>query len=160
MNRGTIAAISLFALLFAFAPQAGRAEENPELSRGELILQKNCTLCHDLSRAFASKRASSDWQAGVREMAAKEGAAISPEDMKALEALHVERQRDLAAEKVFKERCTKCHDLDKALSGYSEDSERWRQTINRMRGKDAKWISADEARVLVGLHVSDELRKK
>lgn len=55
-----------------------------------------------------------------------------------------------AAEKLFERRCTECHSIDTALS--SRAYRDWRLGISQRHGKDAGWLSDEDAR-LIFLHL-------
>jgi hypothetical protein len=56
----------------------------------------------------------------------------------------------VAAERLFEKRCTECHSIDTALS--SRAYRDWRLGISQRHGKDAGWLSDEDAR-LIFLHL-------
>jgi hypothetical protein len=56
----------------------------------------------------------------------------------------------VAAEKLFESRCTECHSIETALS--SRAYRDWRLGISQRHGKDAGWLSDEDAK-LIFLHL-------
>lgn len=70
-----------------------------------------------------------------------------------------------AAYALLEERCTKCHTLARVINSDFVDAGTWNRFLHRMHGKfenrfDAKLLSADEARRLVGLLEYDARERK
>lgn len=150
-------AAALSAAVWGIAVPSVRAGDPNDIVLGQLTLQRKCIRCHDLDRVFRVERTIAEWQEVLIAMSRKENADLTQEDFETLKNLHMERQRALYAEGIFKEHCDKCHELDRGIAARNKSSrQRWRETINRMRGKDAQWISADEAQILVLWHIQEQ----
>jgi cytochrome c2 len=151
----TIAAV-LAATVLGMATPVVWGEEGSDIRLGQLTLQRECTRCHSLDRVFRVERTIENWEEILVAMSRKPDARLSPEDFERLRTLHMERQRSLYAEGIFEEHCDKCHELERGTAAHKASDERWRDAINRMRGKDAQWISADEAKILVLWHLQEQ----
>ena len=59
---------------------------------------------------------------------------------------------------LYEKKCSRCHGLDR-ITQATKSPDQWSATVNRMRQKDAAWISQEEAQTIAAYLASDDSEK-
>lgn len=115
-----------------------RAEEKTvQASPYELFLNK-CTKCHDKEQALKKHESRTYWIDVVKRMKMEHGVKVTDEESDAIVKMLGDPDR-----KVFEEKCSKCHALDR-VSSYHETDGKAKEVTEKMSKKTGANISDDE----------------
>lgn len=147
--------LSIFAALFVFAaaPAAFASETYvppPEEQKAARVTVQSlyaakCSKCHEIARPDKASKSAAEWKATTDRMAAKD-----PKWISAAEADRI--CKFLSGRDLTKAKCNKCHPDSRA--DVRKTDLQWQTTLDRMQGKDPKWISEGE-KALIGFYLTD-----
>jgi len=129
---GSVMAFLFICFLIVYAE-----EKAVQSSPYEIFLNK-CTKCHDKEQALKRHESKTYWIDVVRRMTMEHGVKVSSEESDAIVKMLAEPDR-----KVFEDKCSKCHPLDR-ISSYHETDGKAKEVTEKMSKKDGANISEDE----------------
>lgn len=132
------------------------AEKIISLADERRLLEQKCGLRHILDRIFIEPLTNATRQHIVKRMRDKNQKSISDEEsiqiidyLSKTPKVPREKKAKDDAEKIFLERCSACHTLERVYSKMKNVQTSWMQIVQRMQSKTAEWLSNEDAGLVI-----------
>jgi mono/diheme cytochrome c family protein len=132
------------------------AEKTISLADERRLFEQKCSLCHTVDRVFLEPMTDETRQHIVKRMREKNQQWISDEESRQIldylsKAPKVTREKKAQgdAEKIFLERCSACHTLERVYSKMKNNETSWLHVVQRMQKKAPEWLSKEDAGLVV-----------
>jgi len=132
------------------------AEKTISLADERRLFEQKCSLCHTLDRIFIEPLTDETRKHIVKRMREKNQQWISDEESEQIldylsKAPKVTREKKAKgdAEKIFLERCSACHTLDRVYNKMKNDQTSWMHIVQRMQNKAPNWLSKEDAQQVI-----------